>query len=130
MLQIEDGFLWTYLFLLLSYLSPLNSNYSLYKSKSLSELMLAKLKMPYFTINNAQNRVMFNLSKFSHYKSIKELENLFINEKIRLTNFLFDYNKSMSISDATLLKRNGKKYMLLKSSRITSLRAMRYYRTC
>lgn len=71
--------------------------------------MLAKLKMPYFTINNAQNRGMLNLSNSYHYESIKELGNLFVKGKIKLSDFLFDYKKSMSISDATLLKRSGKK---------------------
>ena len=65
--------------------------------------------MPYFTINNAQNRGMLNLSNSYHYESIKELGNLFIKGKIKLSNFLFDYKRSMSISDATLLKRSGKK---------------------
>ncbi len=95
------------LILLLSFLSPLNSDSCLYKS--LSELMLAKLSMPYFSINNAQNRGMLNFSNSYHYESLKELGNLFITGKIKLSNFLFDYKKSMSISDATLLKRSGKK---------------------
>jgi len=93
--------------LLLSFLSPLNSNYCLYKS--LSELMLAKLMMPSFTIYNAQNRGLLNLSNSYHYKSIHELGNLVIKGNIQLSSFLFDYNKSMSILDATLLKRAGKK---------------------
>lgn len=76
--------------------------------------MLAKLKMPYFSINNAQNRGMLNLSNSYHYESIKELGNLFISGKIKLSNFLFDYKKSMSISDSTLLKRSGKKVYGIK----------------
>jgi hypothetical protein len=71
--------------------------------------MLAKLKMPYFSINNAQNRGMLNFSNSYHYESIKELGNLFVKGKIKLSDFLFDYKTSMSISDATLLKRSGKK---------------------
>lgn len=71
--------------------------------------MLAKLKMPYFTINNAQKRGMLKFSNSYHYESIKELGNLFLCGKIRLIDFLFDYNKSTNISDATLLERSGKK---------------------
>ncbi len=46
------------LILLLSFISPLNNNACLYKS--LSELILARLKMPSFTINSAQRRGILN----------------------------------------------------------------------
>ncbi len=71
--------------------------------------MLAKLSMPSYTINNAQNRGMLNFSNSYHYESIKELGNLFLSRKIKLSSFLFDYKTFIGISDATLLKRSGKK---------------------
>jgi hypothetical protein len=55
--------------ILISFLSPLNGDICLYKS--LSELMFVKLKMPSFTINNAQNRGMLNFSNSYYYKSIE-----------------------------------------------------------
>jgi Transposase DDE domain len=95
------------LIFMLSFLNPLNSDSCLYKS--LSELMIAKLMLSSFTINNAKNRGILHLSNSYHYKSIKRLGKLFISKKIILKNFIFHYKESMSISDATLLKRSGKK---------------------
>lgn len=95
------------LILLLMFISPLNSDSYLYKS--LSEQMLARLAMAYFTINNAQNKGMLKLSNSCHYKSINKLGNLFLSGKIKLTDFLLNYKKFKSISDATYLKRSGKK---------------------
>lgn len=65
--------------------------------------------IPSFTINNAQKRGMLKLSNSYHYKSIKELGDLFISGKIKLNSFPFDHKKFMNISDATLLARSGKK---------------------
>ncbi len=75
------------LILVLSFLSPLNNNSCLYKS--ISELVLAKLIMPSFTINNAQNRGILNLSNSYHYKSINELGKVFLCGNIKLKDFFF-----------------------------------------
>ncbi|HEY9245624.1 MAG TPA: hypothetical protein VIO11_02145, partial [Candidatus Methanoperedens sp.] len=71
--------------------------------------MIAKLILPSFTINNAQERGMFKLSNSYHYKSIKKLGYLFISGKVKLKSFIFNHKNAMNISDATLLARSGKK---------------------
>lgn len=96
-----------FLNLLLHFLNPLKQDSCLYKS--LSELMMVGLRVPSFSINNANNRGMSILSNSFHYKSIEKVGNLFIKDKIRLTSFILDYKAPTYISDATFIKRSGKK---------------------
>jgi hypothetical protein len=89
------------------FLSPLNSNPLVYKS--ISELIATKIKNPSFSIRTAKKRGILNLSGSDHYDAINEPGKLFIEGKISLQDFLFGVKTYTKISDATLLKRAGKK---------------------
>jgi hypothetical protein len=60
-------------------------------------------------IRAAKNRGILNSSNSYYYNAINELGNLFINGEISLGDFLFDIKTNINITDATYVKREGRK---------------------
>ena len=89
------------------FLNPLMVDISLYMA--ILELIITKIKEPTFSIRAANKRGILNFSNSYCYNTINKLGNLFIKRKISLKDFLFDIKSNMSITDATYLKRKGKK---------------------
>lgn len=104
------------------FLNSLKIDISLYIA--ILEFVITKIKKSTFLIRATNKRGILNLSitnqRFVSYKpkvcnnsycynTINKLGNLFIKRKISLKDFLFDIKSNMSITDATYLKRKGKK---------------------
>jgi len=93
--------------LLWAFLSPLESNTSLHKS--LSELVTSKLEAPQLSIRAAKKWGILDLSTSFHYDQLKELGELFIKGVISLKDFVSYCASTTKVSDATYVKREGKK---------------------
>jgi hypothetical protein len=89
------------------FLNPLKVDISLYMA--ILELIITKIKEPTFSIRAADKRGILNFSNSYCYNAINKLGKLFIKGELSLKDFLFDIKSNMSITDATYLKRKGKK---------------------
>jgi hypothetical protein len=89
------------------FLNPLKVDISLYQA--IFELVITKIKGPIFSIRAAKKRGILNFSNSYCYNAINKLGNLFINGELSLDDFLFAIKSNTSITDATYLRRRGKK---------------------
>jgi hypothetical protein len=89
------------------FLNPLKVDISLYTA--ISELVITKIKGPIFSIRAANKRGILNFSNSYYYNAINKVGNLFINGELSLDDFLFAITSNTSITDATYLRRRGKK---------------------
>ena len=85
--------------------------------QSLLELMVLTLKVPHLSINGAYKLGFLRLSCSNHYEHLAELGKMVINEKISLMDFFPDLKSNINISDATLIKRKGKRVYAAKRLR-------------
>ena len=85
--------------------------------QSILELIVMTLKVPRLSINGADKLGFLLLSSSNHYKHLSELGNMFINGKISLEDFLPNLRSNTNISDATLIKRKGKRIYAAKMLR-------------
>ena len=76
---------------------------------SVLELIIVTLKAPHLSVKGANKRGYHKLSCSNHNKHIVELGKMFINGKISLKDFLLNLRSDTHISDATLIKRRGKR---------------------
>jgi hypothetical protein len=97
--------------------------------KSLLDMIVVTLMAPHLSINWAKKCGILNQSHSNCYEHISNLGKLFNSGKVTLEDFLKNFNANTNISDGTLSKRTGKKFMLLKSSKITLRGAMEYIKT-
>ena len=104
------------LHLLLGFTNPLNIDSELYKS--LLELATAKIKMPNFSMRSAKNIGILKFYEIYYHNIINLLGKLFINEIVSLNDFIFHSLGSMNIADATYIKREGKRFMEQRRSKI------------
>ncbi len=77
--------------------------------QSILELIVMTLKVPHLSINGANKLEFLLLSCSNHYEHLAELGKMFINGKISLEDFLPNLQSNTNISDATLIKRKGKR---------------------
>jgi len=77
--------------------------------QSILELIVMTLKVPHLSINGANKLVFLLLSGSNHYEHLSELGKMFINGEISLEDFLPNLQSNTNISDATLIKRKGKR---------------------
>jgi hypothetical protein len=89
------------------FLNPLGVDISLYRA--ISELVITKIKGSQLSIRAAKKRGILNFSNSHYYNAINKLGNLFINGELSLEDFLFAITSNTSITDATYLRRRGKK---------------------
>jgi hypothetical protein len=82
--------------------------------QSILELML---KVPHLSINGANKLGFLLLSRSNHYEHLSELGKMFINGKISLEDFLPNLRSNTNISDATLIKKKGKRIYAARMSR-------------
>ena len=96
------------------FLNPLEVDISLYRT--IFKLIITKIKGPIFSIRAANKRGILNFSNSYFYNAINKLGNLFINGELSLEDFLFAITSNTSITDATYVKREGKKiYEIFKN---------------
>jgi putative NIF3 family GTP cyclohydrolase 1 type 2 len=89
------------------FLNPQKVDIPLYRA--ISELAITKIKGPVFSIRAAKKRGILNFSNSYYYNAINKVGNLFINGELSLEDFLFAIKSNTSITDATYVKREGKK---------------------
>ena len=77
--------------------------------QSILELIVMTLKVPHLSINGANKLGILLLSCSNHYEHLAELGKMFINGEISLEDFLPNLQSNTNISDATLIKRKGKR---------------------
>ena len=85
--------------------------------QSILELIVMTLKVPHLSINGADKLGFLLLSSSNHYEHLSELGTMFINGKISLEDFLPNLRSNTNISDATLIKRKGKRIYAAKMLR-------------
>lgn len=85
--------------------------------QSILELIVMTLKVPHLSINESNKLGILLLSCSNHYEHLSELGKMFINEKISLEDFLPNLRSNTNISDATLIKRKGKRVYGVKKLR-------------
>ena len=85
--------------------------------QSILELIVMTLKVPHLSINGANKLGILLLSSSNHYEQLLELGKMFINRKISLKDFLPNLQSNTNISDATLIKRKGKRIYAAKMLR-------------
>lgn len=73
------------------------------------ELVIVMLKAPHLSIKGAFKRGYLHLSCSNHYEHLSELGEKFIKGKISLKDFLSNLCSNTNLSDATLMKRKGKR---------------------
>ena len=73
------------------------------------ELMIALLQAPHLSVKGASKRGYLRLSCSNHYGHLAEIGKKFIKGKISLKDFLLNLRPDTHISDATLVKRRGKR---------------------
>ena len=76
---------------------------------SILELIVMTLKVPHLSINGANKLGILLLSCSNHYEHLAELGKMVINGEISLEDFLPNLQSNTNISDATLIKRKGKR---------------------
>ena len=91
-------------------------------------MILTKIKAPNLSIKAAEKRGFLSLSSSFHYNQITALEELIIEGKISLNDFLPHTTTNTRIMDATYLKRKGKRVYGAKKIKITSMGVMSNYR--
>ena len=77
--------------------------------QSILELIVVTLKVQHLSIKGADKLGFLCLSCSNHYEHLAELGKMFINGKISLEDFLPNLQSNTNISDATLIKRKGKR---------------------
>lgn len=76
---------------------------------SVLEIVLLMLKAPHLSIKGASKRGYLHLSCSNHYERLSGLGKKFIRGKISLKDFLSNLCSNTNLSDATLMKRKGKR---------------------
>ena len=73
------------------------------------EFMIVLLQAPHVSVKGANKRGYHRLSCSNHYENLAEIGKRFIKGKVSLRDFFLDLSYDTSISDATLVKRRGKR---------------------